>query len=49
MDGKIGYSFDIHRKNSRLANLATYGIMGAIKNLSKTKTVQTLLESMEIK
>jgi hypothetical protein len=39
MDGKIGYSFDLHRTSSRLGNLAMYGAMGLIKAMTKTKTV----------
>ena len=40
VDGKIGYSFDLHRTSSRLGNLVVYGMMGVVKSFTKTKTVQ---------
>jgi len=39
VDGKIGYSFDLHRTQSRLGNLVVYGAMGFVKSFTKTKTV----------
>ena len=39
IDGKIGYSFDMHRTSTRLGNLAMYGILGAVKAATKTKTI----------
>jgi hypothetical protein len=46
MDGKIGYSFDLHRTQSRLGNLAMYGIMGMVKAMTKTKTLSDLVNGM---
>lgn len=43
IDGKIGYSFDMHRTKSRLGNLAVYGAMGLVKGMTKTKTVDELV------
>ena len=43
IDGKIGYSFDMHRANSRLGNLAMYGLLGMVKTATKTKTLDELL------
>ena len=48
MDGKIGYSFDKHRTNSRLGNLFVYASMGIVKTASKTKTLNQLVEKMVI-
>lgn len=42
VDGKIGYSFDLHRTSSRLGNLVVYGTMGFVKAFTKTKTVGEL-------
>lgn len=39
IDGKIGYSFDLHRTSSRMGNLAMYGCLGCIKSCTKTKTL----------
>ncbi len=49
MDGKIGYSFDMHRTQSRFGNLAMYGILGVVKAMTKTKTITSLVHGMEIK
>lgn len=46
IDGKIGYSFDMHRTKSRLGNLAMYACMGIIKTMTKTKTLDELLDSI---
>lgn len=43
IDGKIGYSFDSHRTNSRIGNLLMYGTLGFIKNSTKTKSVKELV------
>ena len=43
LDGKVGYSFDMHRKTSRIGNLAVYGALGLVKGLTKTKNVSELL------
>ena len=48
IDGKIGYGFDMHRTKSRLGNLAMYACMGVIKAATKTKTLDELLETIEI-
>lgn len=42
IDGKIGYSFDLHRTGSRLGNLAVYGAMGLVKSFTRTKTLGEL-------
>ena len=42
IDGKIGYSFDLHRTGSRMGNLAVYGMMGLVKSFTKTKTLGEL-------
>lgn len=39
IDGKIGYSFDMHRTSSRIGNLAMYGVIGVIKETTSTKTI----------
>ena len=39
VDGKIGYSFDLHRTSSRIGNLIVYGTMGFVKSFTKTKTI----------
>ncbi len=49
MDGKIGYSFDMHRTQSRLGNLAMYGILGMIKAMTKTKTLSSLVHGLEVR
>lgn len=49
IDGKIGYSFDKHRTKSRVGNLMVYGTMGVLRAATKTKTVQELVEKMEIR
>lgn len=43
MDGKVGYSFDMHRADSRIGNLAVYGGLGLVKSMTKTKTVDELV------
>ena len=43
IDGKIGYSFDMHRTSTRLGNLAMYGILGFAKTFTKTKTIDELV------
>ena len=48
IDGKIGYSFDLHRAKSRLGNLVVYACMGVIKAATRTKTLDELLESIQI-
>ena len=45
IDGKVGYSFDKHRANSRVGNLIVYGALGVIKGGSKTKSIDELVES----
>ena len=45
IDGKIGYSFDLHRTSSRLGNLAMYSLMGFVKSFTKTKTLGQLVSS----
>lgn len=42
VDGKIGYSFDLHRTTSRMGNLAVYGAMGLVKSFTKTKNMSDL-------
>ena len=39
IDGKVGYSFDLHRTSSRVGNMLVYGVMGAVKSFTKTKTL----------
>ena len=39
VDGKVGYSFDKYRTNTRLGNLAVYGAVGAITHLQKSKSI----------
>ena len=48
IDGKVGYSFDMHRASSRLGNLIVYGALGIVKGVTKTKTVDELIESFWI-
>ena len=43
IDGKVGYSFDMHRTKSRLGNLAVYGMLGIVKAATKTKTIDELI------
>jgi hypothetical protein len=45
IDGKIGYSFDMHRTGSRIGNLAVYGAMGFVKSFTKTKNIGELAVS----
>jgi hypothetical protein len=49
MDGKIGYSFDMHRTQSRLGNLAMYGILGLVKAMTKTQTLNSLVHGLAIR
>lgn len=49
LDGKIGYSFDMHRTKSRIGNLAMYGMLGMVKAMTKTKSLNTLVHGMEIR
>jgi len=46
IDGKIGYSFDMHRTRSRLGNLAMYGCIGLVKVMTRTKSLDELLENI---
>lgn len=46
IDGKIGYSFDMHRTKTRFGNLVMYGLMGMIKTMTRTKTLDELLDSV---
>lgn len=39
LDGKVGYSFDMHRTQSRLGNLTVYGALGLVKGITKTKNL----------
>ena len=39
IDGKIGYSFDMHRTSTRMGNLAMYGVLGMVKAATSTKTL----------
>ena len=39
IDGKVGYSFDLHRTSSRIGNLLVYGVMGTVKSMTKTKNL----------
>lgn len=39
LDGKVGYSFDMHRTQSRLGNLTVYGALGFVKGITKTKNL----------
>lgn len=48
VDGKIGYSFDLHRTGSRMGNLVVYGTMGALKSLTKTKSIGELAVSLRV-
>ncbi len=45
VDGKIGYSFDLHRTSTRMGNLAMYGALGLVKSFTKTKSLSELTES----
>lgn len=47
VDGKIGYSFDLHRTSSRFGNLVVYGAMGVVKSFTKTKTVGELAHDLK--
>ena len=38
----------MHRSKNRIGNLATYGVMGIVKVLTKTKTVEELVSSMMV-
>ena len=44
IDGKIGYSFDMHRTKTRFGNLAMYACLGLIKAMTRTKTLDELLD-----
>lgn len=46
IDGKVGFSFDLHRTSSRMGNLAVYGAMGLVKSFTTTKTVKDLTRSL---
>jgi hypothetical protein len=48
LDGKVGYSFDMHRTKSRLGNLTVYGALGFIKGITKTKNMHELLEDFRV-
>ena len=48
IDGKVGYSFDMHRTSSRLGNLVVYGAMGFVKSFTKTKTLGELTKSLSM-
>ena len=48
IDGKVGYSFDRHRANSKCGNLIVYGAIGIAKSLTRTKTVDELIESSSV-
>lgn len=48
IDGKVGYSFDMHRSSSRMGNLMVYGVLGVVKGITRTKTVDELIESFWI-
>lgn len=37
----------MHRTQSRIGNLAVYGGMGFLKSMTKTKTIDELVENME--
>ena len=39
----------MHRTQSRLGNLAMYGILGLVKAMTKTKTLNSLVHGLEIK
>ncbi len=43
LDGKVGYSFDMHRTTTRIGNLAIYGALGLLKGMTKTKKINELL------
>ena len=45
LDGKVGYSFDMHRTQSRMGNLAVYSGLGLVKGITKTKNLNDLLEN----
>ncbi len=40
VDGKIGFSFDMHRTSTRMGNLAMYGVLGLAKSFTKTKSLE---------
>lgn len=40
VDGKIGFSFDMHRTSTRMGNLAMYGVMGLVKSFTRTKSLE---------
>lgn len=46
VDGKVGYSFDLHRTSTRLGNLVMYGALGLVKSFTKTKTLGDLVQSI---
>lgn len=46
VDGKVGFSFDLHRTSSRMGNLAVYGAMGLVKSFTTTKTIKDLTRSL---
>lgn len=48
IDGKVGYAFDMHRTSSRFGNLAMYGVLGLIKQATRSKTIDELIESFYI-
>lgn len=37
----------MHRTQSRIGNLAVYGGMGFLKSMTKTKTIDELVENMK--
>lgn len=39
----------MHRTKSRIGNLAMYGMLGMVKALTKTKSLNTLVHGMEIR
>ena len=47
IDGKVGYSFDLHRTSSRIGNMLVYGAMGIAKSFTKTKKVGELTHSFK--
>ena len=47
IDGKVGYSFDLHRTSSRIGNMLVYGVMGIAKSFTKTKNVGQLTHSFK--
>jgi hypothetical protein len=39
----------MHRTQSRIGNLAMYGILGLVKAMTKTKTLNSLVHGLEVK